>query len=440
MNYKIKNILILVLLILISCSEKNIPVTVNNSGFRTLEYESRMQWFKEAKFGIIIHYGPGILTGKELSWCRHGERRGEGNPDSNYFGPGTVEVDVYDNLYKQFNPTEFDADRWAKLALRIGAKYLIFTTKHWDGFVNFDSKYTDYEITSPLSPFKRDITREIVDKCRENGLRVGLYYAFVDWHSQDYRTINHHRYLDYMKNQVNELLSNYGKIDLMWFDGGAPSEYKNGNEMMVMVRNLQPQIIINDRMDWIGDYQTPEYSLGDYNLDRYFESCWGFGIGWSWRPNDEFKPLKWYISKLVYITGRGGNCLFGVSPNPQGWFDEPQLEKLYQIGDWLNKYGYTIYKSKAGPYAPADWGASTAKDSTVYLHVLNWYNQESLTLPALVGNIVYCRNSNSENINYEVKNSQVTFYVPKEKQDSINTIIEIKLDRAVVRVPVYTYK
>ena len=419
-----------------SCSEGKKPIIITDTGFQTDEYYERMKWFKEAKFGLFISWGPGVLTEEEQSWSRKGPRPGEGNPDSCWFGPGTVPVDIYDNLYKQFNPTEYDADKMAKLAKKVGAKYLIFIARHWDGFNNYDTQFSDYKITGLLSPYRKDITGEFVEKCRENGLKVGIYYAYGDWYHPDYYTINHHRFQQYLKNQVQELLTKYGKIDLMWFDGGKPAEHRNAEEIINMVRQLQPDIIINDRFDLVGDYTTPEYKNGDYNADRYFESCWGFGIGWSWKPKDVFRPLKWYINKLVVNIGSGGNCMFGISPNPQGWFDNPQLERLFEIGEWMDKYGFTLYGTKAGQYPPGEWGASTAKDSTVYLHVLNWKYIESLTLPILIGNILSCRLLDGGDISYNINNYKFTFNVPFKYQNPLNTVIEIKLDRKIIKVPI----
>ena len=162
------------------------------------------------KFGLFIHWGPISLQGAPIGWSRGGERRG-------WRGKGHVPVEVYDNLYKRFNPVEFNADEWVQMAKDAGMKYLVFAGKHHDGFWMFDSKLTDYKITN--SPFKRDVFRELADACHKAGLKLGFYYSLPDWYHPDYRTENHDRYIEYMHGQVREICSNYGKIDIVWLDG-----------------------------------------------------------------------------------------------------------------------------------------------------------------------------------------------------------------------------
>ena len=168
----------------------------------------RMAWWgRTARFGMFIHWGPVSLTGKEISWSREGGFHG-GTPTA-----------VYDDLYKQFNPTAFDAKRWVAIAQAAGMKYIVFTTKHHDGFCEFDSKLTDYKITSSQSPFRRDVVKELADARHQAGMKFGVYYSQPDVHHPDYRTANHARYVEYFHGQVRELLSNYGEISVIWFDG-----------------------------------------------------------------------------------------------------------------------------------------------------------------------------------------------------------------------------
>ena len=184
-----------------------------------------MQWWRDARFGMFVHWGPVSLKGTEIGWSRGGERRGRS-------GTGSIPVEVYDNLYKEFNPTEFDAGEWVEIAKAAGMKYIVFTSKHHDGFSMFDSKATDYKITSPESPFGRDVVGELAKACHDGGLKIGFYYSPVDWYHPDYRTENHANYIKFMHNQVREICSNYGRIDIMWFDGlGGTSEDWNSKPL-----------------------------------------------------------------------------------------------------------------------------------------------------------------------------------------------------------------
>ena len=167
--------------------------------------EQRLQWWRDAKFGLFIHWGPVCLTGQEIGWSRGGERRGH-RTESN---PQGTPVQIYDNLFRHFCPSLFDADQWVRTARSAGMRYMVFTSKHHDGFCNFDSELTDHKITHPASPFGRDIVAELAEACQKTGMRFGLYYSQPDWHHPDYRTNDHHRYVQYLHGQVRELLSRY---------------------------------------------------------------------------------------------------------------------------------------------------------------------------------------------------------------------------------------
>lgn len=215
------------------------------------------------------------MEGTEIGWSRKGPRREHrsGTAESG------VPVEVYDYLYKEFNPIAFDAEEWAKDA---GMRYVVYTTKHHDGFVNFDSRLTDYKITSSASPFGRDIVAELTAACRNAGLAVGYYYSQPDWHHPDYRTENHDRYIAYLHGQVKELLTSYGKVDLLWFDGleGTTADW-DSKRLFNTIESLHPQVIINDRCGLRGDYDTPEQRIGPFQVERPWETCMTLSRQWA---------------------------------------------------------------------------------------------------------------------------------------------------------------
>ena len=323
-----------------------------------------MTWWREARFGLFIHWGPVSLKGTEIGWSRGGERRGTG-------GTGDIPLEVYDNLYREFNPVEFDAREWVQIALNAGMKYLVFTSKHHDGFCMFDSALTEYKITN--SPFQRDVVRELADACHEAGLKVGWYYSPPDWHHPDYRTANHARYIEYLHGQLRELCTNYGKIDILWFDGlGGTAEDWDAEKLVTMIRELQPGIVINDRAGLPEDHATPEQRVGAFNRNRRWETCMTICNQWAWKPDDTMKTLDKCIDVLVRTAGGDGNLLFNVGPMPDGRIEPRQVDRLAEMGAWLGQFGETIYGTRGGPYMPSAWGASTCKNSRVYLHVLDW--------------------------------------------------------------------
>jgi len=346
-----------------------------------LPYE-HMDWWRAARFGMFVHWGPVSLKGTEIGWSRGGERRGRE-------GTGEIPVDVYDNLYKEFNPVKFDAAEWAQIAKDAGMKYLVFTSKHHDGFCMFDSALTEYKIAN--SPFKRDVVGELADAFRDAGLKVGYYYSPVDWHHPDYRTEFHGRYIQYLHGQLRELCTNYGKIDIIWFDGlGGTAQDWDSERLLLMIRQLQPGIIINNRAGLPADHDTPEQRVGAFNRKRPWETCMTICRQWAWKPNDKLKSLDECIDVLVRTVGGDGNLLLNVGPMPDGRIEPRQAERLAEIGDWLDEYGITIYGSRGGPYVPCAWGATTCKLDRVYVHVLDWEKAKDgqIVLPPLGRKII----------------------------------------------------
>jgi alpha-L-fucosidase len=404
------------------------------------EQDNRLQWWRGARFGLFVHWGPVSLVGTEIGWSRGGERRGLNFTPQ----PGPVPVEQYDNLYKEFNPVHFDAAEWVQIAQDAGMRYLVFTTKHHDGFCNFDSALTDYKITGPNSPFGRDIVAELAAACHAANLPFGCYYSQPDWRHPDYRNEHHQQYLDYFHAQVAELCSNYGEISVLWFDGleehfTRPDEIERyrgkdvfasakiwgSEELFRQIRELQPDILINNRCGMRADFDTPEQMIGAYQTDRAWESCITIGDQWAWKPNDRIKSLTECLHTLVRVAGGDGNLLFNVGPMPDGRIEARQVERLREMGAWLQQYGESIYATRGGPFLPGDWGVSTYRDTTIYLHILAWPT-ETLLLPPLPQPIVGGQTLNGGQVVVKQSEQGVEISVPQADRMPIDTIVRLE--------------
>jgi alpha-L-fucosidase len=379
-----------------------------------------MQWFRDAKFGLFVHWGPVSLKGTEIGWSRGGERK---YPK----GKGEIPVEVYDNLYKKFNPVKFNADEWVAIAKATGMKYLVFTSKHHDGFCMFDSQYTDYKITN--SPFKRDILKELADACHKAGIKLGFYHSQPDWRHDDYFSENHDRYIKYLHNLVRELCTNYGKLSIMWFDGlGAKPDKWNAKELLPMIYKLQPGIIINNRAGLPADFDTPEQRVGHFQNDRAWETCMTICHQWAWKPNDRLKTLKECIDILVRSVGGDGNLLLNVGPMPNGEIEARQVERLKEIGDWLKKYGDTIYSTRGGPFKTGEWGGSTYSGNNIYLHIVNWGDKSTFMLPKIDKEIISCKALTGGKATMRQTDKGIEISLPRNNIDDLDTIIALQLD------------
>ena len=297
------------------------------------ESDSRMKWWRGARFGLFIHWGPVSLKGTEIGWSRGKQ----------------VPLDEYDNLYKQFNPSKFNAKEWAGTAKAAGMKYMVITAKHHDGFCLWDTKTTSYNIMS--TPFGRDVIKELAKECRRQSITFCTYYSILDWYHPDYNISSRggpgyklpdgqipdiNRYVEYMKEHLRELIVNYGPLGVMWFDGEweEPWTHQRGKAMYSFVRKLQPGIIINNRVDkgrkgmdgitmtdkdYTGDFDTPEQKIGSFQTDRPWETCMTLCSQWAWKPNDKMKSLKQCIQTLVQTVGGDGNLLLNVGPMSDGF-------------------------------------------------------------------------------------------------------------------------
>ena len=315
--------------------------------------EAVARW-RQLKFGLFVCWGPVSLKGTEI-----GHSRGV-----------QVPVDEYDNLYKRFNPVKFDADEWAQIAKDAGTKYVVLITKHHDGFCMFDTKYLDYNIMH--TPLGRDVTKEFARACRNRGLALGLYYSVADWWHPDFplgspkgrirkQDANLDRYERYMRGQLAELLRNYGPLLTLWFDYPMEFDALRGMRVLKEVRSLQPDVLVNDRLAAPmgsaipGDYDTPEQRVGLMQTDRPWETCMTIGTAWSWKPDDKVKSLGDCLQTLVKVVGGDGNLLLDVGPMPDGRIEPRQVQRLKEMGQWLAKYGESIYGTRGGPLERGDW-------------------------------------------------------------------------------------
>ncbi|VGO18600.1 alpha-L-fucosidase [Pontiella sulfatireligans] len=391
--------------------------------------EGDMDWWTDARFASFICWGPSSMLECSLGWGRKGPR--PGHPSDGTVTRG-VPQEIYDDQYKHFAAPDFDADEWVKLVRDSGAKYLVWLTKHHDGFCMFDTKLTDYNIMN--TPFGRDATKEIVDACHKYGIKVALYYSQPDWYNPIYATGDKGKYCEeYLFPQIRELLTNYGKIDVMWFDGlGLHPDTWKAPALLKMIRSLQPGIIVNHRFgprDWhVGDFDGPERSIGRFQSNRPWETCSVIGGGWAWMGDAPAMPLPQAISLLVRCAGGDGNLALGFGPNGDGLVLPDHKKRLLEMGEWLKQYGETIYGTQGGPYMPGPWGAATCKGDTVYLHVLaNWSG--TLTLPSLPAKVLEANVLANGNVKVVQNRGQLRIELQPDAVSEIDTVIALKLDR-----------
>ncbi len=385
--------------------------------------------WQDMRFGMFVCWGPVSLTGQEIGWSR-GAPRGHGF--LRRAGQGTTPVDVYDNLYKQWKPDKFDARQWVQVARDAGQKYMIFLVKHHDGFCLYDTKLTDYKTTGPESAWKHDVMADVARACQEAGLKLIVYYSQPDWHHPDYGTENHGRYIEYLHGQLRELLTNYGRIDGLWFDLGGQPEHWDSENLFRLMRTLQPQLIINNRCGLPGDFDTPEQRLGTFQLARPWETCMTLGTQWSWKPDDEIKSLKRCIDVLVTCAGRNGNLALNTNPMPDGQIEPRQVERFREIGSWLKLYGESIYGTRGGPFHGQDC-LSTHRDNRIYVHVLKWHS-DHLRLPGIARRIESCRLLTGGEATVRQTADEIEIEVPAERRQELDTIVVLELDGPAAEV------
>ena len=321
----------------------------------------RMKWWHEAKFGMFIHWGLYSIVGRH-EWVMEMEG---------------IPVKDYEPLADQFKPKPNMARAWAQLARRAGMKYMVMTTKHHEGFCNFDSKLTDYCATK-RGP-GRDLVREYVNAARAEGLRFGFYYSLMDWHHPDgARCMTdegaRRRFVDYIHGQVKELMTNYGKVDILWYDVPWPLDAKGweSEKMNHMVRRLQPDIIINNRSRLPEDFETPEQRIVA-SAERPWESCMTLNDSWGYHIADNgWKTPKTVIRNLITCAHDGGNYLLNIGPTGDGSIPIESVQILSTVGDWTRKNGAAIHGADRCQPTRSRFASFSRKGNTLFMHVHYW--------------------------------------------------------------------
>jgi alpha-L-fucosidase len=326
------------------------------------------------------------------------------------------------------------------VAKAAGAKYIVLTAKHCDGFLLWHSQASDYNISR--TPFRRDVCAELATAARAQGIKIGLYFSPMDWRDPDFRTERNAAFLARMQAELRELLTNYGQIDLVWFDHDGREALYDQTQTYEIVKTLQPRAIINNRLDLsVGDsnrrilssnaeYYTPEQQVGAFDDQRPWESCMTTSRRgqWAWGgAQDGVKPLEACLAMLIRCAGGDGNLLLNVGPMPNGEIAPEQASLLKEIGKWLAKFGESIYGTRGGPFKPGDYGVSTRKERTIFLHVLEGPGA-GLTLPAIPARIVGSRVLGSGKAEVRQTAAGIKVSVAESDRRAIDTVVALELD------------
>lgn len=369
--------------------------------------DERMKWWREARFGLFIHWG--------LYAIPAGEWNGQTNYGEWIRNNAQIPLATYDQFLQQFNPVKFNAQEWVSMAKNAGMKYIVITTKHHDGFALYDSKVSDFDVMA--TPFKRDVLKELAAACKKYDIRLCFYHSIMDWHHPDYLPRREWekdrstadaaftRYVSYMKEQLKELLTKYGNIGVLWFDGEWEGTWthEHGRDLYEFVRRQQPSIIVNNRVDkgregmegltkeggYTGDFGTPEQEIPATGIPgKDWESCMTMNNNWGYNKNDNnYKSPEDLVQKLIDIASKGGNFLLNVGPTAEGLFPQPSIERLQAIGEWMKLNSESIYATEASPFKKLSWGRVTQKNingnTRLYLHIFDWPQNNQLVLPGL---------------------------------------------------------
>lgn len=408
--------------------------------------DPRLNWWKNAKFGMFIHWGLySVLEGEYA-----------GNPNHAEWIRTTAKIpqSEYNQLLARFNPTKFNATEWASYAKQAGMQYVVITTKHHDGFALFDSKVSDFDVMS--TPFKRDIMAELSDAVRRQGIKMGWYHSIMDWNHPDYLPrrdwettrssdgANFNSYNNFLNQQVTELLTNYGDISVMWFDGEWEStwNHERGSKLYKLCRSLQDKVLINNRVDvgrqgmagmspagFMGDFGTPEQTIPESGIPgAAWESCLTMNANWGWnRADKNWKSSKELVAMLVDIVSKGGNLLLNIGPKPDGTFPQEAITRLEDIGFWMLENGDAIYGTTASPFKHLNGAKATTKENKLYLFVDNPALAKKIELPGLATEI-YSARVLGEDIPVAYSQSAETAVISAYPEKSrLMTVIEVTL-------------
>ena len=438
-----------------------------NRSETAVERDARMAWWREARFGMFVHWG--LYSGLAGTW--------DGKPVAKTGGMEWIQQRVKADTatYAKraiplFKPSSAFAREWARLAKEAGARYVVFTTKHHDGFALHDSRVSDYDAGSVL---KRDLAKEIVSALRAEGLRVGFYHSVIDWHHDQYEyarskqlphplreqpypngTRDHRKYVAYLHAQAAELLSSYGPIDIVWWDYSAQDfqgdEAWRAFDLMALARAGQPKIIMNNRLFRIpeagwksmgtegyapsldpkyGDFITPEQHIpatGMPGID--WETCMTMNTTWGYSEHDRaWKSDEALIRNLIDIASKGGNYLLNIGPRADGSVPEESVRGMRAIGRWLTTNGESIYGTRASQFANLTWGRSTTKGNTRYFHVFDWPADGRLVVPGLTSPVRSARLLGGATLKTESGETGLVIHVPASPPDPIASVIAAEL-------------
>lgn len=398
------------------------------------------QWFEEARFGLFIHWGVYSVLG-DGEWIMNTRK---------------IRADDYEKLPAFFNPTAFDPVAWVGLAKAAGMKYITITSKHHDGFAMFDSKVSDWDIVD-RTPYKKDVLKALAEECRKQGIKLFFYHSHLDWHNTDYyprgRTGNDtarpnqgdwNKYLDYMDAQLTELLTNYGDVAGIWFDGwwDRPDADWRLEKTYNLIHKLQPAALIGNnhhKKPFAGeDFQMfekdlPGHNTAGFNADSEvghlpLETCETINGAWGFNLTDRrYKSTKDLVHYLVRAAGYNANFLLNVGPMPDGTIQPEFAKTLRELGEWTRTYGVSVYGTQGGPIAPRPWGVTTRKGSTVYVHVLNW-EDEALLVQGLEGTVKSARFvKDGRAVTFAAQPQGLVLTLPAASRDPIDTVVALEL-------------
>ncbi|MFZ0963585.1 MAG: alpha-L-fucosidase [Terriglobia bacterium] len=418
--------------------------------------ELRTAWFKQAKFGMFIHWGPYSVASVEASWPIM-------EPESKW----NITEAEYVALYKQFNPVQFDPKAWVSLAKDAGMGYMVFTTKHHDGFCMFDTALTDYKITK--TPYGKDVTAMLAQAAHEANMPLGFYYSPPDMHHPGFRDTSKpvkdtwhgdptrpewKTYLDYMDAQLRELLTEYGPVAVIWFDGLDHQEKYNGAQIVDLIHHIQPATLVNNRLGVPGDFATPEQFIPDHIPTKsaalklqgttkaqeaaspslpdpadfqLWETCMTINSTWAYNKNDkQYKSVKELIQDLVNVAGKGGNLLLDVGPTPEGTIQPEFVERLQAMGKWLKVYGDSIYGTTYGPLQNLAFGKTTAKNNIVYVHVFDWPAEGVLDVPGFPARVAQVTVlGDRRKLRWRQNEEKLEIQVPPTAPDPVDSVLQV---------------
>jgi alpha-L-fucosidase len=407
----------------------------------------KMDWWKEAKFGLFIHWGvysvpAGVYDGKDID--------GIGEWIMNN---GKIPCARYQAYAKEFNPVKYDPEAWVKMAKDAGMKYLVITSKHHDGFTLFGTKASKWNIVE-ATPYGKDLLKPLAEACHKNGIRLGFYYSQAqDWNNKGGAASGGHwdkaqdgsmdEYIDKVAvTQVKEILSAYGQVDILWWD--TPTDMtKERAEKFLPVLAKYPNLITNNRLGggYNGDTETPEQFVPATGFPgRNWETCMTMNDTWGYKSKDNnWKSTKEIIQTLIDIVSKGGNYLLNVGPTAEGLVPQPSIERLAEVGKWMKINGEAIYGTTANPFSFLPWGRCTQKGNKLYLHVFEWPKNGKISLP-LLNKIsrAYLITDPKKTLSIEKSKTKNTITLPGLAPDKIASVVVVELSSAPVILPLPT--